>query len=99
LGDGVKQLVLNTVRPPRRLEHPPCYVFNVTVNSLFAGLRFFGENSMLRLSLIDRDFFSAAFPAAVGLRVSLTFPAALTETVPLRTTNAAVSLGLVFRWP
>lgn len=69
------------------------YVFNVTVNSLFAGLPFFGENSMLRLSLIDRDFFSAAFPAAVGPSVSLTFPAALTETVPLRTTKAAVSLG------
>ena len=64
---------------PRR---PLSYFVRVRVRSLFAGSPFVGENSIVRLSLIEPDFLSAAFPAAVGLSVSLILPALLMESLP-----------------
>jgi hypothetical protein len=65
---------------PRR---PLSYLVRVRVRSLFAGSPLVGENSIVRLSLIEPDFLSAAFPAAVGLSVSLILPALLMESLPL----------------
>src|SRR5262249_34146758 len=61
------------------------YVRSVRLTSLFAGVPFVGENSMLRMSLIDPTLDSAATPAGVGRRVSVAFPALPTDTRPLFT--------------